>query len=684
MAFDAPLSQAAAQVLLAVAQALTPAPETKISEWVEQGHVILTARTNTPRPGPFTFEGVEYLKEPLDRLHPDDPCTRVTIRGGAQSAKSSVGQLWVAWSIDVNPKSFAIGLPSAGEIVKYNELKLAPIIEESPRLRHKVRAVSTKSNEGSNTKVKKLFNGASILLFNLASPKELQMISTGNLILEEVGNALVEVGSRGAPVKQARERQAAYSVLGSKELMVSTPAELGDCEVTRAEQEGDRRRLYGQCQQCFGYFHLDPDDYRPGTRNGTPNHFVCPPAHGGCGGLLEERDMPAFRKAGVWLPTFPAIDPVANPAPLPFVAADQIERWRARDCEGREPSYFVWQAMCGLISWSKISGTIAGAKTPGDLKALEQQTFGRAWDPAVEAMSWEELHKLREQYDHGVVPEWAEVLTGFCDVQGSYLEWGGLAWGPGGEWAVIDRGVISGDPEGPEIWRELDAVTRRVYRHAAGGALPYDAFGLDTGFHTQKCYSFARGRPNVYAMDGRPGWKIPILGKPKSVKVVENGRVRGRVKLWPSGTWELKALLAWSLKQSVDAGYMVRVQGRGHWTLAEDEAWAQQITAEALAEEKDPRSAETKRFWKKLRERNEWVDIWVGARALAFSLGVGAPRKTGEGEACDWVARAAARLPAAPQSDLFVQPVGGSPAASVPAEQPAQATPRRFFPKTRT
>ena len=93
--------------------------------------------------------------------------------------------------------------------------------------------------------------------------------------------------------------------------------------------------------------------------------------------------------------------------------------------------------MCGLISWAKIATTIAEAVTPADQKALEQQTYGRAWDPSVEAMDWEDVHRLREDYEHGVVPARAGVLTGFCDVQGDYLEWGVIAWGlaaSGGWW----------------------------------------------------------------------------------------------------------------------------------------------------------------------------------------------------------------------------------------------------------
>lgn len=643
-------SIAAASVLLAIAEAITPAPDTSISEWVDQGHVILTERTNSPRPGPFTFDGVEYLREPLDRLHPDDPCSRIPVKGGAQTGKSSIGQLWVCWSIVNNPKSFAIGLPSDGEVPKYSDLKLQPLIDDSPILASRVRPVSTKSDLGSSTRVKRHVTGATIRIFNLSSPKELQMISTGNLILEEVAGALEDVGNRGNPIAQARKRQSAYSVIGSKELMVSTPGEIGKCEVTKAYEAGDQRRYFGKCPACGDYFCLEPEGFHRADGS-WGHHFPCP----GCGVPLQDQDRAYWRIAGIWIPCFPSLE-AGNPAPdiSKVIAAGDILRYRNRDCEGRDPSYYVWQAMCGFISLDEVAKSIETAKTPADIKALEQQTFGRAYNAVVEALAWEELHLLREKYDAGIVPSGYDILTGFCDVQGTWLQWGVYGWGPGGEWVVVDRGSIMGDTAGDDVWTQLDEVTRRTYRHADGGELAIEGFGVDTGFRTQRVYAFVRGRPNCYALDGRGDWKTPILGKWKPQRVIQNGRVVGRVKLYPVGTWELKSQLSWSLKLSIEAKANVRVQGRGHWSDREDEVWCQQITAEVLCEEKSERTGEMRRWWKKVRDRNEETDIWVGARALAWNFGVGAPRRDRQpGEAIDWQARAAQRL-GKTQGELFV------------------------------
>lgn len=644
----APFSFGAAAILLRLAQSMMPAPETAISEWVDEGHIVLTAKTNTPRPGRLTLDGVEYIREPLDCLHPDHPARRVPVIGGAQSAKSLIGQCWCAYCIAISPRSFAIGLPSDGEVGKYNDYKLQPIIEDSPALQHKVRPVSTKTSAGSSARKKNLYSGHSILIFNLNSPKELQMISTGNLLLEETANTNADVGGRGDPIKQARERQSAYSVIGAKECMVSTPGVRGECAITKAYEAGDQRRYYGECQHCKGFFNLEPEGFQSGAGD-TPHHFVCP----GCGCLHEEKHNAAWRKAGRWVPTFKAEDAESNPQPPPFIPAEDLQHWIGRKCEGRDPSYYVWQAMCGLISWDKIATSIREAKTTAELKALEQQTFGRAWDPSVEALSWEELVKIQEPYVTAVVPSGAGLLTGFCDVQARYLQWSVYGWGPGSEWWVVARDIIQGDTGTAEPWLKLAEVVQEVFPHEGGGSLAIDAFGVDTGYQSQMAYNFVRGRHNCYALDGRPGWGRPFIAKGKMIKVTRDGRSVGQVRLYPTGTWPLKSALSASLQLSIAAGFSVPQQGRGHWSKQEDDSWCQQMTAEVLEEIEDKSTGQVTRTWKKLHaRRNEELDIWVGSRALAWMLGVGAPKKPGERDSTDWAARAEART-GRPQGELF-------------------------------
>ncbi|KAK0359086.1 hypothetical protein LTR94_032697, partial [Friedmanniomyces endolithicus] len=87
---SAELARQAASLVMAMATAVTPAPDQMISAWAE-GRVNIPGETGTTREGELSWDGFEYLIEPLDRLHPDDPARTVTFVGSAQIAKTTIG-----------------------------------------------------------------------------------------------------------------------------------------------------------------------------------------------------------------------------------------------------------------------------------------------------------------------------------------------------------------------------------------------------------------------------------------------------------------------------------------------------------------------------------------------------------------------------------------------------------------
>ena len=114
------------------------------------------------------------------------------------------------------------------------------------------------------------------------------MVWAGNIILEEVGNALREAGARGSPVKQAREREAAYSVVGPKSHGLY-PSELGQCEVTSAEDPATvGGSMAGACRAA-GTSTWNWRGSVPASEAAPPNHFACPPSAGGRAGCRRRR-----------------------------------------------------------------------------------------------------------------------------------------------------------------------------------------------------------------------------------------------------------------------------------------------------------------------------------------------------------------------------------------------------------
>jgi phage terminase large subunit GpA-like protein len=632
---------AARWVLARLAEACTPRPRLSIAEWVER-NIRLSAESNSPRPGPLSFADTPYLLAPLQRLDPADTCRQVNVVASAQSGKSTIGQAWLGWIIGENPGPVGVYLPSLDDARKYAEEKVQAIVDASPALKHRVRQVSSRSNEGSST-LRKRFTGGSLRIATASSPNALQMVSFRDLILEEIAGYEAEVGSRGSPIDQAKNRQGAWETRGAKTLQVSACGVQGSCPSTRAHEEGAAYEVYLACPHCAGLDRWEWEDMNAPTLT-IGAHFTCKL----CGGVVEHKHKDEMVRALVWIATYDDKTDKANPAPPAAFPAEERARWQARPEKGRQPSYRWWRYVSPFTTWDLIWAEGQKAKEGGlaTEKTFWQQTLARAWDEGRDAPDHVKLHELREEYEEGVVPAGAYLLTGMADVQGDHVPWSVYAWGAGAEWWLIDRGKIVGDPSGEEVWKELASVLQRRYAHAEGGECGIELFGVDTGYKSNHVYKFCGAHPIARAMDGRAGWSFPPLGKPKRVKAKLDGRVVGSTLLYPTGTWSLKSELQYSLRVAIEKGVGVRFGGRGHFHQGVDQDYVRELVAEVLAE--DQARGKIVRTWK-LRPgfRNEETDIWVGARALAYGLGVGSPTRPFDFEA------ARAKIMGEAQSDLF-------------------------------
>ncbi|HJQ60825.1 MAG TPA: terminase gpA endonuclease subunit, partial [Vineibacter sp.] len=301
----------------------------------------------------------------------------------------------------------------------------------------------------------------------------------------------------------------------------------------------------------------------------------------------------------------------------------------------------------------------------------------------------------RESFAWRIVPVGTVRITGAADVQGDRLKWGVYAWGIGLSCWRIDGGTIIGDPQAEASWRELDQVLDRGYADTWGRRWRIDAFGVDTGYLSQRVYAWARrhaAERRVYAVDGRGGWKLPPLLRPRRVTVNLVGRAVGKVLLWPVGTWDLKSELYAALRRTIEGP---DADGRWppgamHFSEACDEEFFRELTAEHLTV-RERAGGLVERIWIKDRTTpNEEHDIQVYSRALVHHL-------TDAWTPEEWV-KEAARLgqpPEAAQRDLlhWIQPApsapteGAAPAAppsTTTATQPAESPravnePRRFF-----
>ena len=606
-----------------------------ISEWAER-YRIVSPESGSPWPGPFKNERVPYLREPQDCLHPDHPARRVSARWSAQLGKSTAIENWFCYLVDRAPCSMMIVLPTQEEAVKFNRIKLAPTIEVTPRIAHKVLPVNSRDEQGSTTAFKR-FAGGFCQIVNAGSSKGLQMVSIKCLAMDEVSGYPQDVDGRGSPRDQARARQKAYGDF-AKEWQGSTPGIAGECAISYDFELGDQRYYYMPCPHCGGYQALEFDQMNGPDDEHDTAYFRCIK----CGKEIFDGHKREMLSSGKWIARHV---PDGEP-PIPkYIAKDDIDAYACPPCEGRcckyQPSYHLWAAYAPRERWSDIwKRWIEAQENTQKMRVFFQQDLALPYDPGGVAVDWERVVEaaIRSNAQSRIVPGNAGLLVSAADVQGYGIKWAVYAIGPAGQRWLIDREVFEGAPDqSDDPWIALSDALGRQYPTAGDKLKGIDLSGVDSGFATNRVYRFCASRPNVYALDGRSPKGLPWLGTPSKRDIRDhNKRLIAKVQLYPVGNYDVKTELVAAI-----ANFVQGPDNKGSWPrntfhlppdLCDDE-FAQELTAERLVDpDEEARASLNKRNrslinskasrqWKKIVGRkNDWFDTSVYAFALGWYL----------------------------------------------------------------
>jgi phage terminase large subunit GpA-like protein len=661
-------------VLTTLAAAMMPPPRMKVSAWAE-AHRIVSAESGSRYPGPWRNDRAPHLIEIMDALGPDDSAEDVVFCKSAQVAGSEVGINFFGFVVTQAPGPMIMVLPSHDESIKYVRTKLQPTIDETPSLRRKVLEVSSRSERGSTAAFKRFPGGFAQNTF-AGSSKGLQMISARYTIGDEVSEWPQSAGERGDPVEQLKVRTKIFE-RDRKRYWCSTPAIAGTCRITKDYERSDRQKRYVPCPHCGAFQVLKFERLKWDSETWPfKAWFEC--AASGC--VIEHLDKPAMMRAGVWLPT------AGDDAPPEVFAAGDLEIWKARVVRSRIRGFHIWQAYTLFESWDSIVQQFKDAKGNHEkLRVFTQQVLGEAWEDRGDAPEAEKLHKARMIEVRRGKPVITSatgpiVFTGATDVQGNRLEWAVWGWSEGMTRWLVDWGVIPGDPVAPETWAEHSRVMQAArYRTETGGEIEWDAWAIDSGYVSQTVYNYARGRPRVFAVDGKTGRTEPFIGSPKRVDVKFNGkRIPRGVMLWPVGGFPLKADLYSTIRRTLTSGEAAGAEGGAPGLMVlpgeVDIGYCEQLTAEHLVE-KEQRNGVIVKTWEKMTGRpNEALDIACYARAMAYHLKL--DRKTPD----QWTALRSERLAPGPygqagadgsQADLFDATLSDTPATpAVDARRP--------------
>ncbi len=661
-------------VLTTLAAAMTPPPRMRVSEWAE-AHRVVAAESGSRYPGPWRNDRAPHLVDIMDALGPDDPAEDIVFVASAQVAKSEVGVNFFGFVVTQAPGPMIMVLPSHDESIKYVRTKLQPTIDETPSLRRKVSEMTNRTERGSTAAYKRFPGGFAQITF-AGSSKGLQMLSARYTIGDEVSEWPQSAGERGDPVEQLKVRTKTFE-RDRKRYWASTPAIAGTCRITADYERSDRQKRYVPCPHC-GAFQVLRFERLKWQSESWPFKawFEC--AANGC--VIEHADKAAMMKAGVWLPT------AGEAAPPEVFPAEDLAQWRSRVVRTRIRGFHIWQAYTLFESWDQIVQQFKDAQGRHEkMRVFTQQVLGEAWEDRGDAPEAEKLHKTRLLEVHRGKPvitptSGPVVFTGATDVQGNRLEWAVWGWSEGMTRWLVDWGVIPGDPVASETWAAHSRVMQDArYATETGSVIEWDAWAIDSGYVSQTVYNYVRGRPRVFAVDGKTGRTEPFIGSPKRKDVRFNGKSIPRgVLLWPVGGFPLKADLYSTIRRTLVASDAASPEGPGAGLMVlpgeVDLAYCEQLTAEHLVE-KELKTGVIVKTWEKMSGRpNEALDIACYARAMAYHLKL--DRKTPD----QWAALRAERLTSGPnaarQPDLFA-PLAGTEAVQPAAPMSDTKTPAR-------
>jgi phage terminase large subunit GpA-like protein len=520
--------------------------------------------------------------------------------------------------------------------------RLAPMLRDSPVFRGKV--ADARTRDSGNTVLHKTFEGGQITMAGANSPASLASRPIRILLCDEVDRYPASAGDEGDPLALAQKRTTTF--WNRKTVLTSTPTIKGLSRIERAWETTDQRYYEVPCPQCGEMQKLEWGGktaahgfkWRKDEQGQHLPHTVVYICVNGC--IIEEQSKPEMVRAGRWRAT------------KPFSGIAGFHVWAAYSCHVNS-------------SWPTLVQEWLNAK--GD--PFTRQTFinlvlGQSYEDRGER-DIGELGLLRRcEVWAGEVPGQVAALTVGVDVQDDRVELEVVGWGRNEESWSIAHEIIEGDPEGIEVWAQVDAFLKRRWRRADGREFEVLAACIDSGgHHTQRVYEFCKQRlgRRIWAIKGESAQG----GKRSPVWPIKRPTSRNKQSFRPV------IIGVNAAKDVIRARLHIREPGPGycHFPTDRDINYFAQLVAERSIV-KSLRGHHY-RVWELPPGRaNEALDIRVYAYAALcglFYFGFKLNRRADEVAAGGPVVPAPRPMPAAPARPV---PVNQSPGPTVTAQVP--------------
>lgn len=504
--------KAAKNINAAIAPALRnfkPPEKLTVAEWADKYRRLPATAAES---GPWRTSRTPYLREPMEAFS-DPKVNHIVMVAASQVGKSELELNIIGYIIDQDPGSVLFVQPTLDDAKKFSRLRIAPMINDSKRLKSKVADI--KAKDSGNTMLQKSFPGGMLTITGSNSPSALASTPARYILGDERDRWAKSAGTEGDPWALAEARQATF--YNRKAIEVSTPTIKGASNIEDSYYKGTQERWCHQCPECgeygeiiFDRIHFDFSTTKVrGKKSYTingPVTWCCP--HCGC--ITPEDVM--RRQPAKWI-------------------AENPDAYK-KGCR----SFWLNAFSSPWTPWEKIVRKFLETKDdPQELQVTFNTLLGELWQDRGDIADEDTMLARRE--DYGInsdgspveLPEGVLVLTCGVDTQDNRLEYEIVGHGHYGETWGIKKGYIMGKPDSEEVWQRLDDVIDHIYRFKdSERGLKISITCIDSGGHyTQEVYEQCRARKNkrVFAIKGKGGDGIPLVTPPNKVPIRDNKKI---------------------------------------------------------------------------------------------------------------------------------------------------------------
>ncbi|MDR5815802.1 phage terminase large subunit family protein [Caballeronia sp. LZ033] len=522
----------------------TPPPRVSVPDWADKFRKLAKEAGSTS--GDWSTSTVEVARGPM--LAVTEPGIHIiTAMVSTQMLKTALLENIFGYFAHLDACPILLIQPKDEAAEQFSKERIAPLIRSTPVLRELIASGKTRSSE--DTLGYKAFPGGFLALVSAGSPDNLARRPIRVILADEIDK--YPPLKEGDSIFIAEERTASFGV-NWLSVRACSPTYTDESRIEKSYNDSDQRRVSVACPHCghrqfldfFKHVQWDKDkDGRGVTTNHRTKtariHCEC------CGAQWSEGERLRALETCRWHQTRPFECCGHRHVPLKnydiawqqndATAVDSVWTWSESD---RHAVYYAHCPECGergidsehagfqaskLYSpWSKDKPSDIAAKwiaAQGDeeqLQAWWNTQMGMPYKRHVGKGLSADALAARTEVWAAEVPEGVGILTAGLDTQDDRIEVEVIGWGRNEESWSIDHSVFEGDPEGPEIWRRVDAYLKRVWTRSDGRGFVVSAACIDSGgHHTQKVYEFAKARlgRKIWAIRGEParnGKRSPI------------------------------------------------------------------------------------------------------------------------------------------------------------------------------